>query len=57
MNIIKEALQADRTIHNNRELYDRQVRTLEIFLDRGAISRAQYDKSLRDLTEKMVMSA
>jgi hypothetical protein len=28
---------------------------LDAFLERGAISRAQYDKSLGDLTEKMGM--
>ena len=30
-----------------------QKRTLDIFLENGAISRAQYDKSLGDLKKKM----
>ena len=30
-----------------------QKRTLDIFLENGAISRAQYDKSLGDLKTKM----
>ena len=30
-----------------------QKRTLDIFLENGAISRAQYDKSLGDLKAKM----
>ena len=37
----------------NRELYYKQKRMLEDFLERGAISKAQFDKSLHDLTEKM----
>ena len=39
----------------NRELYSRQKHTLDQFLERGAISKAQYEKSLHDLTEKMGM--
>jgi hypothetical protein len=34
-------------------LYERQKILLEQFLEKGAISRAQYEKSLGDLTEKM----
>ncbi len=37
----------------NHQLYLSQKHTLELFLERGAISRAQYEKSLRDLREKM----
>ena len=36
-----------------KELYLKQKHTLDLFLERGAISQAQYDKSLGDLTEKM----
>ena len=39
----------------NRELYNRQKHTLDQFLERGAISKAQYEKSLHELTEKMGM--
>ena len=35
------------------DLFLRQKRTLDLFLERNAISRAQYDKSLGDLIEKM----
>ena len=38
------------------QLYLEQKKTLEAFLVRGAISKAQFDKSLGDLTEKMGMS-
>ncbi|MBR6987991.1 MAG: hypothetical protein IKH82_07965 [Clostridiales bacterium] len=38
-----------------KQLYLNQKQTLDAFLERGAISRAQYDKSLGDLTEKMGM--
>ena len=37
----------------NHALYLRQKNTLDLFLARGAISPAQYRKSLGDLTEKM----
>ncbi len=40
----------------NRELFFRQKKTLDMFLERGAISKAQHDKSLRDLSEKMGMA-
>ena len=35
------------------ELYDKQVKTLKLFLERHAISQEQYNKSFHDLTEKM----
>lgn len=35
------------------QLYLNQKHTLDLFLERGAISKAQYDKSLSDLTVKM----
>lgn len=38
-----------------KQLYLNQKQTLEAFLERGAISKAQYDKSLGDLTIKMGM--
>ena len=37
----------------NRRLFFRQKETLDMFLERGAISRDQYDKSLREMEEKM----
>ncbi len=36
-----------------RDLYLRQKELLDTFLEHGAISRAQYDKSLGDLIMKM----
>ena len=38
------------------QLYLEQKKTLEAFLERGAISKVQFDKSLGDLTIKMGMS-
>ena len=38
------------------QLYLNQKQTLDAFLERGAISKAQYDKSLGDLTMKMGMT-
>ena len=39
-----------------KELYLRQKQLLDTFLAHGAITKAQYDKSFGDLTEKMGMS-
>ena len=36
-----------------RLLFENQKDVLDKFLERGAISQAQYDKSLGDLKEKM----
>ena len=38
-----------------KQLFLEQKRTLELFLERNAISKAQYSKSLGDLIEKMGM--
>ncbi len=38
-----------------RKLYLSQKQTLVLFLKNGAITHAQYDKSLGDLTRKMGM--
>lgn len=38
-----------------KELFLRQKKTFDLFLERNAISKAQYDKSLGDLVEKMGM--
>ena len=38
-----------------KELFIEQKKTLDIFLDNGAISRAQYDKSYGDLIRLMGM--
>ena len=45
----------DKLTHEqkNHQLYLKQKIMLDMFLDRGAISQAQHDKSLHDLTEKM----
>lgn len=36
-----------------KQLYIKQKKLLEAFLERGAISQAQFTKSLGDLTKKM----
>ena len=48
----KESMTAEE---KKRGLYLRQKQLLDTFLEHGAISRAQYDKSLGDLTVKMGM--
>ena len=37
----------------NRQLFLKQEQLLATFLEHGAISQAQHDKSLHDLKEKM----
>ena len=45
---------SDLTLEEKRVgLFLRQKRTLDLFLERNAISKSQYDKSLGDLIEKM----
>ena len=39
------------------QLYLVQKNTLDSFVERNAITREQYEKSLKDLTEKMKMQA
>ena len=41
----------------NKQLFLKQKRTLEMFLERGAISQEQYDKSLGELTKKLGMES
>ena len=38
-----------------KQLFLKQKQTLDLFLERNAISKAQYDKSLGDLRDKMGM--
>ena len=38
-----------------KQLFLKQKKPLDLFLERNAISKAQYDKSLGDLREKMGM--
>ena len=49
-NIVWEKLSLEE---KNHQLYLQQKETLDAFLQRGALSKAQYDKSLHDLREKM----
>ena len=37
----------------NHQLFLKQKTMLDMFLDHGAISKEQHDKSLRDMAEKM----
>ena len=55
MDPIKEALTQKYVKPTNRMLYMRQKEILETFLAHGAISRAQFEKSLGDLTKKMAI--
>ncbi len=40
----------------NRRLFLRQKKMLDMFLERGAITKAQHDRSLHDLIEKTGIS-
>ena len=48
-------MQNDHPSEKKTDLFLRQKRTLDLFLERNTISKAQYDKSLGDLIEKMGM--
>ena len=53
-----DAIDASETMSKREkriQLYLSQKRLLETFLERNAISKAQYEKSLNDLTAKMQM--
>ena len=58
MNFTIEDSAWDRLSHEekNRELFQKQKQLLDGFLEHGAISQAQHDKSLHDLTVKMGMA-
>ena len=43
------------TPEGKKALFLRQKQTLDLFLERNAISKKQYEKSLGDLIEKMGM--
>lgn len=45
----------DKLTHEQKihQLYLKQKQILDMFLEHGAISKAQHDKSLHDMTEKM----
>lgn len=38
---------------SKRQLYEKQKALLDTFLEHRAITQQQYDKSLRDMSEKM----
>jgi len=42
-----------KKLADNLKLFQSQKQTMDAFLVRGAISRAQYDKSLKALKQKM----
>ena len=42
-----------RIAMSKKELYEKQVALLKLFLEKNAISQEQFDKSYGDLTEKM----
>lgn len=53
VSIKDEAWSAMTREQKNHELYLKQKALLDQFLEKGAISKEQHDKSLHDLTEKM----
>lgn len=52
--LIAEVINMDnKRKFTNKELYEKQVETLKLFLENKAITQAQFDKSYGDLTAKM----
>ena len=50
-----ETSQKQDEIDKKQQLFLNQKRTLDLFLERGAITKAQYDKSFGDLVRLMGM--
>ena len=55
MNQIRTDWEALTPEEKKKQLFLKQKNTLDLFLERNAISKAQYDKSLGDLIDKMGM--
>ena len=53
MGIVEAAKQAERQIRNNRELLEKQMETLKIVYEHNAISRAEYDRSMKVLRDRL----
>ena len=53
MNPVKKEWARLSPEEKKQQLFLNQKNTLDLFLERGAISQAQYDKSLGDLREKI----
>ena len=55
MNMDVQAINWDQLTAEEKkvQLFLNQKQTLDLFLERGAISQAQYDKCLGDLREKL----
>lgn len=49
----QRAWEAMTRAEKNHQLFLKQKNMLDMFLEHGAITQAQYDKSIHDLTEKM----
>ena len=52
-NIKDPAWDALSYAEKNKKLFERQKHLLELFRERGAITKAEYEKSVRDLSAKM----
>ena len=53
MNDIRAESELSARDEKKKQLFLSQKQTLDTFLENGAITRAQYNKSLGDLIEKM----
>ena len=49
----KTARATPRPEETRRQLFEKQKAMLDLFLEKGAISQQQYNKSLHDFSEKM----
>lgn len=53
MGIIQQAVLADRSIRNKKELLEREMETLRTVYEHRAISEAEYNRSLAVLKKQM----
>ena len=55
MGIIQQAVLADRSIRNKKELLESEMETLRIVYEHRAISEAEYNRSVAVLKEQLVV--
>ena len=53
MQIEIETMPGETPEEKKKLLFEKQIKMLDEFLEKGAISQAQYDKSAGDLKQKM----
>ena len=53
MGIIQQAILADRTIRNTKELIEQEIETIRVVFEHNAISEDEYNRSLAVLKRRL----